>query len=86
MQRWQQNLPGSSISPILKSLIPNFCLCILNVRLNLLYFLIFSNFQAVESESMMARFQNVYERISVALEGMPYEELGIPQEDIEQVR
>lgn len=40
---------------------------------------------ALESEGMMVRFLSVYESISLAVEEMPYEELGIPQEDIEQI-
>lgn len=34
----------------------------------------------------MARFHNVYDAICVAVDGMPYEELGISQEDVEQVK
>ncbi|KAL1535165.1 U-box domain-containing protein 15-like [Salvia divinorum] len=40
---------------------------------------------ALENESMMGRFHTVYESISTAVEGMPYEELGISQEDKEQM-
>lgn len=43
------------------------------------------NSQALESESMMGRFHTVYESISAAMEGMPYEELGISQQDKEHV-
>ncbi|KAL6504184.1 hypothetical protein OROGR_026107 [Orobanche gracilis] len=40
---------------------------------------------ALESEAMMVRFHAVYEHISQAVEGMPYEELGISEEEKEQV-
>ncbi|KAI3459958.1 hypothetical protein Pfo_016621 [Paulownia fortunei] len=40
---------------------------------------------ALESEAMMVRFHAVYENISQAVEGMPYEELGISEEEKEQV-
>ncbi|GER43933.1 U-box domain-containing protein 15 [Striga asiatica] len=40
---------------------------------------------ALESEAMMVRFHGVYENISQAVEGMPYEELGISDEEKEQV-
>ncbi|KAL8491490.1 hypothetical protein ACS0TY_023198 [Phlomoides rotata] len=40
---------------------------------------------AMESEAMMVRFQSVYESINQALQGMPYEELGISQEEREQI-
>ncbi|KAL0366482.1 UNVERIFIED_CONTAM: hypothetical protein Sradi_3538300 [Sesamum radiatum] len=35
----------------------------------------------LETEAMMVRLHGVYEKISQALEGMPYEELGIPEEE-----
>ncbi|XP_009802470.1 U-box domain-containing protein 15-like [Nicotiana sylvestris] len=40
---------------------------------------------ALESEAVMGRFHSVYERLSQALEGMPYDELGISDEEKEQV-
>ncbi|KAG8369277.1 hypothetical protein BUALT_Bualt15G0134700 [Buddleja alternifolia] len=40
---------------------------------------------ALESEAMKVRFHAVYEKISQAVEGMPYEELGISEEEKEQV-
>ncbi|XP_051118045.1 U-box domain-containing protein 15 [Andrographis paniculata] len=42
-------------------------------------------FLAIESEAMMVRSQGVYEKICQALDGMPYEELGISEEEQEQV-
>ncbi|KAK4434123.1 U-box domain-containing protein 15 [Sesamum alatum] len=39
----------------------------------------------LETEAMMVRLHGVYEKISQALEGMPYEELGVPEEEKEQV-
>ncbi|KAK4383382.1 U-box domain-containing protein 15 [Sesamum angolense] len=39
----------------------------------------------LETEAMMVRLHGVYEKISQALEGMPYEKLGIPEEEKEQV-
>lgn len=42
--------------------------------------------QALESEAVMRRFHSVYEKLSHALDGMPYEELGISDEEKEQVR
>nr|XP_016504033.1 PREDICTED: U-box domain-containing protein 15-like [Nicotiana tabacum] len=41
---------------------------------------------ALESEAVMGRFYSVYERLSQALEGMPYDELGISDEEKEQFR
>ncbi|KAL3619802.1 hypothetical protein CASFOL_034714 [Castilleja foliolosa] len=40
---------------------------------------------ALESEAMMVRFHAVYDNISQAIDGMPYEELGISEEQKEQV-
>ncbi|KAG6408484.1 hypothetical protein SASPL_131497 [Salvia splendens] len=40
---------------------------------------------ALESESMIGRFHTVYESICAAMEGMPYEELGISQEENEHM-
>ncbi|XP_009759338.1 U-box domain-containing protein 15 [Nicotiana tabacum] len=40
---------------------------------------------ALESEAVMRRFHSVYEKLSHALDGMPYEELGISDEEKEQV-
>ncbi|KAL9144170.1 hypothetical protein ABFS82_14G280200 [Erythranthe guttata] len=40
---------------------------------------------ALESEAMMVRFHGVYDHISQAVEGMPYEELRISEEEKEQV-
>lgn len=41
--------------------------------------------QALESEAVMIRFHSVYEKISQALDGMPYAEVGISEEVKEQV-
>ncbi|KAK3038844.1 hypothetical protein RJ639_028566 [Escallonia herrerae] len=40
---------------------------------------------ALESEAVMVRFHSVYEKVSQALDGMPYDELGISDEVKEQV-
>ncbi|CAI9117092.1 OLC1v1018422C1 [Oldenlandia corymbosa var. corymbosa] len=40
---------------------------------------------AIEAEAMMGRFHYVYGKISRALDGMPYDELGISEEEKEQV-
>ncbi|XP_073121071.1 U-box domain-containing protein 15-like [Henckelia pumila] len=40
---------------------------------------------ALESEGMMVKFHDVYEKISRAVEGMPYDELGVSEEEREQV-
>ncbi|KAM7521313.1 hypothetical protein LguiB_020275 [Lonicera macranthoides] len=40
---------------------------------------------ALESESVMVRFHSVYEKMNSALEGMPYDQLGISEEVKEQV-
>ncbi|XP_059286611.1 U-box domain-containing protein 15-like [Lycium ferocissimum] len=40
---------------------------------------------AIESEAVLGRFHSVYERLSQALEGIPYDELGISDEEKEQV-
>ncbi|KAL2505974.1 U-box domain-containing protein 15 [Abeliophyllum distichum] len=40
---------------------------------------------ATESEAMMVRFHSVYEKINQAVEGMPYDELGISYEEKEQI-
>ncbi|CAI9777145.1 unnamed protein product [Fraxinus pennsylvanica] len=40
---------------------------------------------ATESEAMMVRFHSVYEMINQAVEGMPYDELGISDEEKEQI-
>lgn len=40
---------------------------------------------AFETEAIMVRFHSVYAKISRALDGMPYEELGISDEQKEQV-
>ena len=42
-------------------------------------------FQALESEAVLARFQAVYENMNLALDGMPYSEIGISDEVKEQV-
>ncbi|KAL6646047.1 hypothetical protein ACP70R_017655 [Stipagrostis hirtigluma subsp. patula] len=42
-------------------------------------------FLALESETVLARFRDVYERMHSALDGMPYLELGISDEAKEQV-
>ncbi|KAL3830510.1 hypothetical protein ACJIZ3_019312 [Penstemon smallii] len=42
-------------------------------------------FLALESEAMMVRFHSVYEKINKALEGMPFAELGISEEEKEQI-
>lgn len=42
--------------------------------------------QALESEAVMGRFHIVYEMIKQALDGMPYDQLGISDEVKEQVR
>lgn len=50
-------------------------------------FLVFSHaiMQALESEAVIRRFHSVYEKLSQTLDGMPYEELGISDEEKEQV-
>lgn len=48
-------------------------------------FVLVTFMQALESEAVMGRFHSVYERLSQALEGMPYDELGISDEEKEQV-
>lgn len=40
---------------------------------------------ALESEAVMVRFHSVYEKVSQALDGMPYSEIGISEEVKEQV-
>lgn len=40
---------------------------------------------AIEAEMIMGRFHSVYDKISQALDGMPYDELGIADEVKEQV-
>ncbi|XP_022895384.1 U-box domain-containing protein 15-like [Olea europaea var. sylvestris] len=40
---------------------------------------------ATESEAMMVRFHSVYEKINQAVEEMPYDELGISDEEKEQI-
>ncbi|CAN4094088.1 unnamed protein product [Withania somnifera] len=40
---------------------------------------------ALESEAVIRRFHSVYEKLSQTLDGMPYEELGISDEEKEQV-
>ncbi|MCD7447906.1 hypothetical protein HAX54_035837 [Datura stramonium] len=40
---------------------------------------------AIESEAVMGRFYSVYERLSQALENIPYDEFGISDEEKEQV-
>lgn len=40
---------------------------------------------ALESEAVMSRFHAVYDKLNLALEGMPYDELGISVEVKEQV-
>ncbi|XP_059278842.1 U-box domain-containing protein 15-like isoform X1 [Lycium ferocissimum] len=40
---------------------------------------------ALESEAVIGRFHSVYEKLSQTLDGMPYEELGISDEEKEQV-
>nr|XP_004253124.1 U-box domain-containing protein 15-like [Solanum lycopersicum] len=40
---------------------------------------------AIESEAVMGRFCSVYERLSQALENIPYDDLGISDEEKEQV-
>jgi hypothetical protein len=42
-------------------------------------------FQALESEAVLGRFHIVYEKMNSALDGMPYEELGMSDEVMEQV-
>lgn len=41
--------------------------------------------QALESEAVIRRYHSVYEKLSQALDGMPCEELGISDEEKEQV-
>uniref|UniRef100_A0A0D9X902 RING-type E3 ubiquitin transferase n=1 Tax=Leersia perrieri TaxID=77586 RepID=A0A0D9X902_9ORYZ len=41
--------------------------------------------QALESEAVQGRFRSVYERMNSALDGMPYSELSISDEVMEQV-
>lgn len=42
-------------------------------------------FQALEAEAVMGKFNFVYGEISKALVSMPFEELGISDEEREQV-
>ncbi|KAF0902176.1 hypothetical protein E2562_014424, partial [Oryza meyeriana var. granulata] len=42
-------------------------------------------FLTLESEAVMGRFRGVYEKINLALDGMPYAELGVSDEVKEQV-
>lgn len=49
-------------------------------------FVLLTNMQAIESEAVMGRFCSVYERLSQALENIPYDDLGISDEEKEQVR
>ena len=42
--------------------------------------------QYLESEAVQGRFRAVYEKINLALDGMPYSEIGISDEVKEQVR
>ena len=42
-------------------------------------------FQALESEAVLGRFRAVYEKMNLALDGMPYSEIGISDEVKEQV-
>lgn len=48
-------------------------------------FILLTNMQAIESESVMRRFYSVYEKLSQALENMPYDEFGISESEREQV-
>ncbi|KQJ98660.2 hypothetical protein BRADI_3g38610v3 [Brachypodium distachyon] len=41
--------------------------------------------QALESEAVLGRFRTVYEKMNSALDGMPYAELGVSDEVMEQV-
>lgn len=41
--------------------------------------------QSLESEAVLGRFRGVYEKINLALDGMPYSEMGISDEVKEQV-
>ena len=41
--------------------------------------------QSLESEAVQGRFRAVYEKINLALDGMPYSEIGISDEVKEQV-
>ena len=45
----------------------------------------YNQFQALESEAVLGRFRTVYEKMNSALDGMPYAELGISDEVMEQV-
>ncbi|OQU81035.1 hypothetical protein SORBI_3007G226500 [Sorghum bicolor] len=47
--------------------------------------LISISFQALESETVLAKFRDVYEKMHSALDGMPYAELAISDEVKEQV-
>ncbi|XP_073021677.1 U-box domain-containing protein 15 [Primulina eburnea] len=40
---------------------------------------------ALESEGVMVKFHDVYEKISQAVKGVPYDELGVSEEEREQV-
>lgn len=42
-------------------------------------------FQALESEAVKVKFHKVYERLTQALDGLPYDQLGISDEVNEQV-
>ncbi|KAL5200163.1 hypothetical protein ABZP36_021366 [Zizania latifolia] len=42
-------------------------------------------FLTLESEAVLARFRGVYDKINLALDGMPYDELGVSDEVKEQV-
>ncbi|PWA81806.1 plant U-Box 15 [Artemisia annua] len=42
-------------------------------------------FLAMESDAMMSRFHSVYDKLSEALDGLMYQELGISEEVLEQI-